>query len=86
MGTKQPMTAQQAAIKRRIRGLTNYYYIKKGICERCGRKGYTEFNHYLYTPSTFIELCAVCHRNDKKKQYKSEVLEWLKKKPPPKSH
>lgn len=73
-----PMNFEQVAYKEWVRSQTKRLYKKTGKCKRCGREGYTEFDHYEYTPSTFRELCAICHRNDTKKQYKSEVFEWMK--------
>ena len=46
---------------------THRNYKKRGICEKCGKLGYTEFHHIDRNPkntssSNIIELCFNCHR------------------------
>jgi len=55
--------------KKRIRALTNFHYIKRGICMVCGKISETDFHHgnsdsisRIYNIKEVIEVCKECHQ------------------------
>lgn len=39
-------------------------------------RGLTRYYHYMFPSLCYTELCAICHRGDKKQQYKRDL--WKK--------
>jgi len=69
---------EEAKRKRSIRALTKYHFEKKGICQRCGYKGHTEFDHKpQYDYKCFDELCSMCHRNDRKSVKNDTIKDYV---------
>ncbi|HDZ27928.1 MAG TPA: hypothetical protein ENH65_15635 [Candidatus Aminicenantes bacterium] len=45
-----------------VRAKTRHYHKKKGLCQKCGLKGKTDFHHPPpMSPDVFVEVCNKCH-------------------------